>query len=385
MSTPTQVSPATGPEFYLVVAPGLEDLAARELRAWAPDLAFEAGRGGLTLHCDLARGLGLNGCLKIPTRILLRIADFGCRDFPKLFKKMAGLDWQAWIGDDKAVEFKASSHGSRLFVKKRIEETCRDGRKAYLKKKGLPLPSDEDPITVYVRLNDDVCFVSLDTSGERLHKRGHRELSSEAPLRESIAAALLWYLESEGPGRAVELVDPMCGAGTFFLEASGLKRPTSSREFAFAAWGGREVAGEALVPSRCESPDVYSKFVGFEIDPKTVASAKKNWQTTGESRELRLVEGDFFAASPLEDSAGERWLVCNPPYGERLGVEGKLSAYYENLFEAVARKVNPSRACLLLPDRARPLQLKLPSMWKKVSSLRLSNGGLPVTALLVRT
>ncbi|MES2963299.1 MAG: hypothetical protein V4760_05370 [Bdellovibrionota bacterium] len=383
MSSAVPTEPS-GLEFYLVVAPGLEDLAARELRAWAPELKPEVGRGGLTIQCELARGLGLNGCLKIPTRILVRIADFSARDFPKLFKKISNLEWSRWIGDDRPVVFKASSHASRLFVKKRIEETCLDGRKSYLKKKSRPLPVEGEPITVYVRLADDVCTVSLDTSGDRLHKRGHRELSSDAPLRESIAAALLWFTEGQGENAPVELVDPMCGAGTFFLEASGLKAPVDSRDFAFASWGGSEVAS-ADVPSKCESNDLYASFVGFDIDQKAVTSAKKNWESTGDRRPLRVIEGSFFDAENLPPTDVRRWLVCNPPYGERIGVEGKLSVFYEKFFAAVAEKIRPERACFLLPDRARPNELKLPRVWKKVSMLRLSNGGLPVTALLVRT
>lgn len=385
----TETPPVKPPEFYLVVAPGLEELAARELRAWAPDLEFKAERGGLTLNTELARGLGLNGCLKIPTRILVRVAEFTCRDFPKLFKKTSALEWSKWISDDKPVDFKASSHGSRLFVKKRIEETCRDGRKAYLKKKGRAVPAEGEPLTVYVRLADDVCSISLDTSGERLHKRGHRELSSDAPLRESIAASLLWFMEGDdGAANSktrVELVDPMCGAGTFFLEASGLKAPVESRDFAFTTWGGSEVA-RAEVPTECASRDVYASFVGFDIEDKAAASARKNWESTKDRRPLTIHAGDFFSATKLAANAtSARWVVCNPPYGERIGVEGKLSHFYEKLFDAVAEKIAPERACFLLPDRARPNELKLPKAWKKVAALRLSNGGLPVTALLVRT
>ncbi|MEK7355737.1 MAG: hypothetical protein AAB250_04780, partial [Bdellovibrionota bacterium] len=332
-----------------MVAPGLEELARLELKTWGPDLVPVVDRGGLTLRTELARGLGLNSCLKIPTRILIRIADFGCRDFPKLFKKLSNLDWSRWIADDRVVDFKASSHGSRLFVKKRIEETCADGRKAYLKKKGAQPKAESEPITVYVRLADDVCFVSLDTSGERLHKRGHRELSSDAPLRESIASALLWALEADAKlesTETIELVDPMCGAGTFFLEASGLKARIDSREYAFESWGGTEIAGSHAIESS-SARDVYASFVGFDNDAKAIRSATKNWETAGVPRPCRFIEGDFFAAAPLEKGP-RRWLICNPPYGERIGVEGRLSSYYEKLFVAVAEKIRPERACFLL-------------------------------------
>ena len=84
-------------------------------------------------------------------------------------------------------------------------------------------------------------------------------------------------------------------------------------------------------------------------------------------------------------TSARRWVVTNPPYGERIKVEGKISAFYEKLFAAVAEKLSPDLACFLIPESAKPERLTLPRQWKKVSSLRLSNGGLPVTALLVRT
>ena len=123
----------------------------------------------------------------------------------------------------------------------------------------------------------------------------------------------------------------------------------------------------------------------MKVYEKAVKSAQKNWESTKDPRPLRLNTGDFFASEALPAPSAPRWVVCNPPYGERIGVEGKLSVFYEKLFDAVAEKVRPERACFLLPDRARPNELKLPRMWKKVSTLRLTNGGLPVTALLVRT
>ena len=403
-----QLKPATGPapikaeaelpEFYLVVAPGLEDIAERELAAWVPSLKPEKERGGLTIYAPLHEGLRLNRCLKVPTRILVRIADFGCRDFPKLFKKMQNLDWARWVADDRPLLFKASSHGSRLFVKKRIEETARDGRKAYLKKLGVAANESLEPIQVFIRLKDDVCFVSLDTSGDRLHKRGVREMSSEAPLRESIAASLLWALEAVGgpvAANSVELVDPMMGAGTFFLEAQSLKSEVLTREFAFDAWGGRETTGLATQASgaqtsddqtskQASTQDVYKRFLGFEIDNKTVEAANANWRSQKTKGELEIITSDFFTAQPLDKVAGDtkRWLICNPPYGERLRIEGKLSDYYEKLFSQAEKVASPDVACFLLPDKARPTELKHPKNWRRAGALRMTNGGLPVTAVL---
>jgi 23S rRNA G2445 N2-methylase RlmL len=124
-------------EFFLIVTPGFEAVAASELKEWLPEATPEIERGGLTVRLSLLQGLCLNQKMKTVTRILLRVADFGCRDFPKLFKKMTSFPWEEWIPNELAIEVHASSHRSRLFVKKRIAQTVLDGRAARLKKQGL--------------------------------------------------------------------------------------------------------------------------------------------------------------------------------------------------------------------------------------------------------
>ena len=372
-------------EFYFIVAPGFEELAQAELRDWLPTVESKTERGGVTAQLPLGIGLSLNTVLKIPSRILVRMADFGCRDFPKLFKKMQNFAWDQWFGDSVGVEFHATSKTSRLALKKRIEETAADGRKAYRKKRGAsPLAEGAPQVTVFIRFENDICFVSLDTSGELLHKRGLRPLSSDAPLRETIAAALLRLLEVPAPldeagGEAVELVDPMTGAGTFLMEAAILRKVMSQRKYAF----------ENLLPTLrledkqkwlTQSIDVYGSFAGFDTDAKTLAAAAENLNRVSEARKIQLFETDFFEAEPLPPA--RRWLIANPPYGERIRIEGPIGQYYENLFIAAERVVQPERALFILPEKAHPARLKRPRNWRVLTELRFSNGGLPVIAVV---
>ncbi len=184
------VDSSQGYEFYLIITPGFEELALQELSRWDNGLDGEAtvSRGGITLNLkSLEAGFELNRVLKIPTRILLRLSKFGCRDFPKLFKKVSSFEWENWVSDETQLTFQASSHASRLFVKKRIEQTCEEARERYLKSREKdPRPPGIEQ-TILVRLDDDVCTLSIDTSGEILHKRGTRPLASEAPIRETMA------------------------------------------------------------------------------------------------------------------------------------------------------------------------------------------------------
>ena len=223
-------------DFFLVVSPGFEDLAQFELSRWLPEEKAVICHGGLQLQINLHTGLELNRVLKIPTRILLRLTDFGCRDFPRLFKKISSFSWEESVPIGSQIDFEVSTHGSRLKIKRRIDETCRDGYKSYLKKQGLATsavrsePNAELPkSTVFIRIFDNVCTVSLDTSGELLHKRGLRKNNSEAPLRETIAAGLLYDLiatdqrdreksvsQPERHNDKIELIDLMTGSGIFF-------------------------------------------------------------------------------------------------------------------------------------------------------------------------
>lgn len=406
-------------EFYLIITPGFEKVAELELRAWWPNCEARVDRGGITVLTDsLADGFALNRKLKIPNRILLRVMDFGCRDFPKLFKKLSNFNWGQWIPDSAEIDFHVSSHASRLFVKRRIEETCLDARKKYLKQQAslqsaskvqASVAAPKEAFGVWVRLDDDVCYVSLDTSGEILHKRGERELSSDAPLRESTAAGMLWTLiasmrssenssefsigvATEGestvsdisalkdPSSVIELVDPMMGGGTLLLEGSSLHQSiggVSERKFAYDSF---------THPQKSEAPKflherlqpTFAKFSGLEIDAKTIAAAKENLENVAQ---LDIHQGDIFAdAKPLPD--GRRWLACNPPYGERIKIKEPFSSYYPKLFEACEKWARPEKALFLIPEKAKPSSLRHPREWKKTDEIKFSNGGIPVRALV---
>lgn len=426
IADPVDSNTETLPEFFAVVAPGFEMLAAKELEAWVSGLGrdsqreieIEVTRGGLIFQAPLVLGCELNKVLKIPNRILLRLTSFTCRDFPKLFKKTSVFPWEQWIPNGAEAEFHASAHASRVSIKKRIEETCLEGFRKRTKNRALKPTRSLD---VYVRLDEDVCTISIDTSGEILHKRGTRALTSEAPIRETIAAGLLFWMittnEDENAGArlvpaapsAVTLVDPMMGSGTFFLEASQLDRAVEGRDFAFTQFpryqrekdsagaanheSSQAKGGELKMGASSASPtfrNPFSKFTGLEIDAKAVSATLGNLKPLVGSYSIQALQGDIFKAEALrsDTSAGStpeqsetRWLIANPPYGERLKIEGGLKEYYESLFAACEKFAKPERACFVLPETASPTKLRAPREWKLLEHFRFQNGGLPVVAL----
>ncbi len=366
-------------EFFLVTLPGLEDLAEAELRDWYPHVDAKIEHGGITVMTSLEEGLSMNMALKIPTRILLRVSRFTCKDFPKLYNKVLDFPWHKWINPESQLKAFASVTASRLKIKKRIEETCEKAWVKYQKEKSVK-PAPKQKISLYVRLNDNNCTLSLDTSGERLHKRGLREHIGEAPLRETIAAALIQlvgrHANRETP---VELIDPMMGSGTFLLEAAFRDEVLEKREFAFENFA-KQPESTPTIKNRLAP---IENLIGFEKDPKTLKAAANNIEKSGYKSKATLLEKDFFQAEPIANPKDrQRWILVNPPYGERLKVDEPLGEFYAKLFQTTERIAKPDLCCFLLPSKAASGRLLLPNTWRVLEKRSFSNGGIPVLAFI---
>jgi putative N6-adenine-specific DNA methylase len=368
-------------EFFVICTPGFEAVSVSELKQWYPQLDCKGERGGLTVFAPLATGFEFNRVLKTPTRVLLRLVNFGCRDFPKLFKKIAGFPWEEWLDDRCRVNFFAASSGSRLKIKTRLEETCWEARVARLKKRGRPHSRFEGPpADVYVRLTNDVCLLSLDTSGEILHKRGVRLLTTDAPVRETLAAAILtWMLDlarCEGLKReGIELVDAMCGSGTFLIEASGLSQEIKSRRFAFEDF---KVHLPTAAIQHEEMPRSFSSLIGFDRDARAFKAAELNLRGIAGAQ---LRHADFFTVEALAEHSN-RWIVANPPYDERLSIQGGARALYEKLLMEAERVARPQLAGFLFPESANPESLRMPRGWRRLAVQKFLNGGIAVSAVV---
>ncbi|MGE4133257.1 MAG: class I SAM-dependent RNA methyltransferase [Bdellovibrionales bacterium] len=376
-------------EFYLVSLPGLEDLAMSEVQRFFPTWRAEVVYGGVTVWAPFGEGLLMNEWLKIPTRILVRVARFRCKDFPKLYRTMAEFDWKQWLDPTAQLEIFVSSKSSRVKIKSRIEETCLEGWRSY-QLHNRAIPSKKLKAKLYVRFVDNECTLSLDTSGDRLHKRGYRTHIGEAPLRETIASALLQLMARYGnPSKDVVLVDPMMGSGTFLLEAMIQNVRIRGRDFAEFNIKPQpeEVANPNLSTVR------WTQLIGFESDEKTVKAAHENFRNleatlSGEpgykSVSKTFLRQDFFSAeSPEISPDAEKWVIANPPYGERLEIQGPIQTYYEQLMEKMESVLAPDRVCLLLPAKPLKGKMKLPMNWKVKEKRRFLNGGLPVVAFVI--
>ncbi len=358
--------------YFLIILPGLEDLAHQELMEKCPPTNARVTKGGIEVDASLDWMAEAHLKLKIPTRILLRISEFKVRDFPKLYQKILHFNWTKFLSHPVPL-WEISCTKSRLNHTGRIEETIKKALEQVLIKQ--PLSKDWEkknypPQTFYVRLNDDLLTLSLDLSGDPLYKRNLQSVKGEAPLRENIAAALVYELTSH-QNQEVTLVDPMCGSGTFLTEALTFYTPLHLRTFAFET--APFFKGKTLKMTKTvEAQGLLNHAVGFDINEELLLKIKKGISglpITFQSQDSTL--------TPIK-IPGEMIMICNPPYGERLKIEGKRGTFLKEAWKKFIEVDRPLRFGWLLPKDMDDLFLH-PKGYKQVSKRSFRNGGLAVT------
>lgn len=370
---------------YLVVPVGMEDLAKHELYEkldlYFPDAIIPEvvmGTGGIEINWELFKGLLLNSILKIPTRILLRLDQFKCRDFPKLFKKIQTLSWNKFITSEQ-LSFKITSQNSRLFHTKRVEKSIKDGLKQYFKgnppkKKFLEMEALNQE--VFVRIDNDICTISINTSGAPLYKRGLKTYTSEAPIRENLAASLLYNLYRLSPADKIEMIDPMCGSGTFLFEASTFYSPNFHRGYAFQSWPLlHPLAPLHEIIHEQFTPHLYQKVTGYDIDSQTVQVAKMNLKNH-KIPDATIFQRDLLSDSDLQGH-GKNIIILNPPYGVRIPTFEHIENFYHHIFEKLETDFSPELFGIIIPCGFSYRKILI-SGYKLVEKRQFSNGGLKV-------
>jgi len=336
---------------YAITAPGLEHLTATELRAvgvtpGAPEpggVPFEAAPGLL---------YAANLRLRTASRIVMRVARFHAASFAELERQAREVGWPRWIAEGGAVHFRVTSRTSRLYhqdaVAERLERAVLESvpgvRAVRAPREADRLDDDVHALPAVqrflVRIVDDELVLSVDSSGSLLHRRGYRQDSAKAPLRETLAAAML--LASGWDGGA-PLVDPMCGSGTIPIEAALLARrapPGWRRRFAFECWPEFKpsvwefVRGEAGKEMRDQAP---APIVAADRDAGAIAATQANAERAGVLDDLavhRAALSDTLG-DPGIAALGSGLVLTNPPYGVRVGESGRLRDLYAALGNAM--------------------------------------------------
>jgi putative N6-adenine-specific DNA methylase len=351
----TSVEPAT-PAFaerslrwFAVAAPGVEVVLLREVESLPGTRDVRAVEGGVEFSGTLETGMRANLWSRTASRLLLRVGRLEARDFSRLRRRVSTLPWRELLPHGATLQVKASARRSRLFHTGAVEETIRYALIDSVSRATRgPLGPPGGPVTVLARGEDDRWTLSIDSSGPLLHRRGWRLETAQAPLRETLAAALVLLCEWDP---ATPLVDPMCGAGTLPIEAAAIAlqhAPGLGRSFAFEhwpcfkseAWERERAAAKAALRSELPAP-----VLGFDRSPSAVASARRNAVRAGVAHLLHLEElalaelrAPRFHRShrPGEVLAAEARLprglvLANPPYGRRLGDLRRARAAYTEL------------------------------------------------------
>ncbi len=327
--------------FYLICPIGLESILLTELEyKWAAhfpeqqySISYQA-RGGVEIECELSNGLALNNILKTPTRILLRVKQQKCRDLPKLFNILKKINWKQYLRQEN-VTFTITCHKSRLIHTKKIEESATKALSAYFQANKVSqkkLLQNAPPQQVFLRFNEDLLEISLDTSGELLHKRGI-EYRGKASIRETYASALLLHLLGLNSHSELTLIDPMCGSATLLIEARDFFK-LNHRNFAYENWDIDRLLELKDLPSCWD----LKQLLGNEIDLQVF-------------KQLDYPSIKFTNYDALElTSNTQSVVIINPPYGKRIKIEGNKQAYFENLVKRLMSNINPTKLGIIIPQ-----------------------------------
>ncbi len=300
---------------FAVVAPGLESALVDELQAFG--VSPTVVPGGATFRADRRTLYALHLHARVAGRFWLRVGSFPAATLEVLGERVRALPWERWVYPRQVVDVRVTAHRSRLrhreAVAKKVAFAIADAAR-------VPRRTDDrkpvrTPIAVLIRLEDDRCTVSVDASGELLHRRGWRTEAGEAPLRENLAAAVLW-LAGWRPGEP--LLDPMCGSGTFPIEAAQIAAGSPAgkgRPFAFQGWPEHDPALWASVNAEPNDPPVAGPIVGSDRDARVLVAARANAKRAGVASLVQFLEAD---ASSAPVPPGRGLVIVNPPYGARL-------------------------------------------------------------------
>lgn len=341
---------------FAAAPPGLEALVADELQA----LSLGGGRvlpGGVVFSSD-AEGLArANLRLRCAHRVLLRLGSFNASHLAELRRKAAALPWGLVLRPGEAVAVRASCQGSRIYhsgaAAERVQQAIGDAFGV------APAAADEaarpPALQVRVRIDNNQVTVSADSSGEHLHRRGYRQRVGKAPLRETLAACLLrlagWRPNEEA------LFDPMCGSGTLVIEAAqqaaGIA-PGAGRGFAFERWPDFD---PSLLERLRREADMARRVPGVPLagadrDAGAVEGAGENAARAGVGEWVSFSHQPISQARPIAERG---LLLCNPPYGARIGEVQRLRDLYASLGNVYRRHFDGWRLGFVSGATAHPL------------------------------
>jgi putative N6-adenine-specific DNA methylase len=365
---------------FAICAPGLEPLLEAELT----ELSIKCKAHPRPHQTTPTQTTNANPNLttRLASRVVVRIGEFRARSFFELERHAKKIEWDKYLAPGAPVQFRVTARKSKLYhtgaIEQRLQESIarRIGKDVTIAGvEGDEDDSDAAAQLFVVRFERDEAVISADTSGALLHRRGYRQAVAKAPLRETLAAAML---RGAGWSGKTPLVDPMCGSGTIPIEAAMIARripPGLHRTFSFLDWPGADVARWNALVEHARSqvvPRSHVAVAGSDRDAGAIEASRANAARAGVADDIDFTIKPISAIEPV--GTGDGLLIMNPPYGERIGDSDAIRNLYAQAGHVARAKFAGWDFAMLSPGPALEGQTQLDLMEK----FRTSNGGIPV-------
>ncbi|MDQ7005385.1 MAG: RNA methyltransferase [Ghiorsea sp.] len=360
-------------KFFAVVIPGLERIAARELASLsAHDIEIEYGGVSFTGTLSLLYRVNLRA--RTITRVLMRLRTFRSMTLEGLRYDLEKVAWHLFFNENTRLEVEVNTHHSRL---NHSDEVADFSKETILK--CLPKTGTKEQLhtqTLHIRIDNNRGVLSLDTSGERLDRRGYRLESGKAPLRETIASAMIQW---SGWTPEQSLLTPMCGSGTIAIEAAlmGLnKAPNLEHDFSFLHFASFKDKEFKTVHSKCLAmqKEMTLHIAASDNHDSALEVCAKNIKRAGVSEAINVEKMDIHQLEkPTTEHGGV--LILNPPYGLRIGDEKKVLSLWVDMGKMIRQQFlndDTWKTIIICPDATHEKALGLPVKKR----LKLKHGGL---------
>jgi putative N6-adenine-specific DNA methylase len=323
------------------------------------DIAASAVPGGVAFAGSWQACYRANLWSRIGSRILWRVAQFEYRNEHDLYETVKAIDWPRYFRVERTLRVNVTAQKSPLksleFATLRIKDAVCDRFRDKLGKRPNIDRANPD-VRVHAFLEASRGDLYLDTSGEPLFKRGWRAGAADAPLRENLAAGIM-LLTGWQPDEV--LLDPMCGGGTFLVEASAMARgraPGGKRRFGFENLAAFDAAAWERVKREAREEEKTPQLYGSDTDPKALNAARRNLAEAGVERWVKLERSDVLERTA---PAPKGVMVMNPPYGERMGTPEELAEFYPKLGDALKKRFAGWRCYIFTADLRAPKLIRL--------------------------
>ena len=375
--------------FFSIVQPGFECRAKSELSDIGLKLKENFIEGGVEFTGKLDSCFIASLLSRTINRIIMRIGEFKTSNYYELERNIRSFPWELYISPECEILFRSSASKSKIYHTGKLEDIFINGINERLTKYNIiphvgaglaPAQNHKSPQIIFLRNNRDICTVSLDASGEFLYKRGIRTNISTAPIRETTASLIL--LESKIENYDL-IIDPMCGCGTFSIEAASIftkTPPGIKKEFTFMYWPSfkeksfnhiKKNSVKDIIPQE----KIKQEIIISDIDSKAVEIAKSN--IPEELSKIIIPETADFFSLPSDIAKNKKTLiVLNPPYGKRISSQNKKSIYTE-IGNKIRKDFKNCAYAIIIPDHEKESRINL----KYDRKISIMNGGIKVNII----